>query len=218
MRLLVAIGLLFPAACGGGGDESGPRTGRFLDGPVAGLAWETPTESGRTDAAGAFLYRPGERVDFWIGDVWLGQAPAAPVLTPLDLVPGAADANHPTVNNLARFLQTLDGDGIPENGIRISATVHVAAQGRDIDFSLDGNTFGASPDVAVLLAAAEENGAFSAGPGPRALVSAESAAAHLAKTLAALAPSAPNPGSGDGPGGSDGAGGSDGSSGGDPGG
>ncbi|MFP4030649.1 MAG: hypothetical protein ACLFTV_03695 [Desulfococcaceae bacterium] len=69
MRLLAAVGLPFLSARGGGGDESWPRTGRFLDGPVVGPAWETPTESGRTDAAGAFLYRPGEGIDFWNGDV-----------------------------------------------------------------------------------------------------------------------------------------------------
>ncbi|MFP4389676.1 MAG: Crp/Fnr family transcriptional regulator [Desulfococcaceae bacterium] len=98
----------------------------------------------------------------------------------------------------------MDEDGIPENGIQISPSVHLAAQGRDVDFSLYGNTFGASPDVAALLAAAGENGAFSAGPGPRAPVSEESAAAHPAKTLPALTPSVPHPGSGDGRGGSGG--------------
>ncbi|MFP4305828.1 MAG: hypothetical protein ACLFQQ_01290 [Desulfococcaceae bacterium] len=111
----------------------------------------------------------------------------------------------------------MDEDGIPENGIQISPSVHLAAQGRDVDFSLYGNTFGASPDVAALLAAAGENGAFSAGPGPRAPVSEESAAAHPAKTLPALTPSVPHPGSGDGRGGSGGSNGSGGSSGGDPG-
>ena len=63
------MAMVFLAACGGGdgGADSDLATGRFLDGPVAGLDWETPSEFGRTDAAGTFFYRPGERIDFFEG-------------------------------------------------------------------------------------------------------------------------------------------------------
>jgi hypothetical protein len=202
-----------PIACGGGGEtDARPLAGRFLDGPVEGLEWETPSGTGTTDAAGTFFYRPGERIDFWVGDIWLGQAPAAPLLTPLDLVPGGADLDHPVAINLARFLQTLDADGFPENGIRISAPVHEAAEALDIDFSLAVDIFDRTPALTALLAAAGADGAFS-GPGPPEVVSAESAARHLADTLAGLAGSG---GDANGGGGSNGAsGGGDGSNGAD---
>jgi hypothetical protein len=179
---------------------------------VEGLEWETPSEAGRTDAAGTFFYRPGERVDFWVGDVWLGQAPAAPLLTPLDLVPGGADLDHPVAINLARFLQTLDADGFPENGIRIPAPVHEAATGLDIDFSLPLERFDRTPGLAALLAAAEARGAFP-GPGLPEVVSAESAARHLADTLAALAGAGEDPNGGGGDGADGGGTGGDGSGG-----
>lgn len=202
-------------ACGGGGDGGGAdiRVGRFLDGPVAGLSWETPSGAGLTDDSGAFRYRPGESVDFWIGDVWLGRAEAAPLLTPVDLVPGAATADHPTVTNLARFLQTLDEDGDPGNGIRIPAAVRAAAGGRDIRFSQPLETFPGDPEWAALLDAADAAGAFP-GAQRRTLVSAESAAAHLAATLAALAADPGDGGGGDGADGSDGGDSGGGSSGG----
>lgn len=182
------------------------RVGRFLDGPVAGLSWETPSERGLTDDSGGFRYRPGERIDFWVGDVWLGQAVAAPVLTPVDLVPEAGGADHPMVVNLARFLQTLDEDGVPENGLRISSTVRTAAAGRDIDFSRSVDGFPHDPGWRALLSAAGAAGAFPEATS-RKTVPAESAVAHLAGTLAALEgnPEDPNGADGDG-GGSDGSG------------
>lgn len=207
------MGLLAACGGGGGGADSSPAAGRFVDGPVEGLEWETPSGAGITDAAGTFFYRPGERIDFWIGDVWLGQAMAAPLLTPLDLVPGGADLDHPVAVNLARFLQTLDADGFPENGIRISPPVHAAAEALNIDFSSAVDMFDRTPALAALLAAAEAGGAFS-GPGPPEVVSAESAMRHLAETLAALAVSGEDPNGGGSDGGSDGgAGGGDGSDG-----
>lgn len=106
------------------------------------------------------------------------------------------------VVNLARFLQTLDADGAPDNGLRIPAAARAAAAGRDIDFSRSADRFAADPDWQALLAAAGAAGAFPEGAA-RETVPAAAAAAHLSRTLAALAdnPEDPN-GDGGGSGGS----------------
>jgi hypothetical protein len=40
-----------------------PRRGHFIDSPVAGLSYSTPTQTGVTDESGKFDYFPGERVE-----------------------------------------------------------------------------------------------------------------------------------------------------------
>lgn len=95
---LLALALL--SSCGD--DDSGKKaeaetkTGRFVDGPVAGLRFTTATHSGLTDADGTFTYVVGETVTFAVGGVTLGSALGADVISPLDLfgatLPASADA------------------------------------------------------------------------------------------------------------------------------
>ena len=139
--LLVSGGLVF-AACGsgnegGGGGSAGSvasqpaaalLAGQFLDSATQGLAYETDSQSGvETDANGQFLYRSGETIQFRLGGLLLGTTTAKPVITPMDLVSGG-HVNHQEVVNLTRFLQTLDDDGNPENGITISAQTQQLAE------------------------------------------------------------------------------------------
>jgi len=145
------LSALFITGCGGSGGGSTtpaaatPTTpvtpaasvGVFLDSAVAGLHYETETQTGVSNSAGEFNYVPGETITFSIGDVILGSALALPVMTPLNLVTGATDASHPVVNNIVRLLLTLDVDGNPENGIEISVEVNDAAVGQFIDFKAD---------------------------------------------------------------------------------
>jgi hypothetical protein len=118
----VMAGLLL-AACGGGSSTS---QGRFVDGPVAGLAYSTTTGlSGTTDANGAFNYTdstPADRVSFKVGALALGSAIAAAVVTPLDLVPGASVSDARVLNRL-QLLQSLDSDKDGDNGIVIDTTL-----------------------------------------------------------------------------------------------
>ena len=118
----VMAGLLL-AACGGGSSTS---QGRFVDGPVAGLAYSTTTGlSGTTDANGAFNYTdstPADRVSFKVGALALGSAMAAAVVTPLDLVPGASVSDARVLNRL-QLLQSLDSDKDGDNGIVIDTTL-----------------------------------------------------------------------------------------------
>lgn len=130
-------------ACGGGSDGSGElKTGQFLDSPVKGLHYKTATEEGVTDANGTFKYRDGEMVAFSLGDMKFNPVPAQSRITPFDLffiTPPLGgdffkaffdlfDANHPAdafehTVNLLIFLQSLDVNGNPDDGIEIPGFV-----------------------------------------------------------------------------------------------
>lgn len=154
--LVVAMSL---AACGGGSDSSvgpdlGPLTPGVLEGPVTGLRYETGSESGITDENGAFSYRFGQRVRFYVGDILVGDALGADSLTlfnlaGLDTPPVTATEVRATINqmdaspfatpfetaaNLAALLYTLDEDGNASNGIVIPPAIHLLATGSAINF------------------------------------------------------------------------------------
>lgn len=98
-----------------------PEPGHFVDANVSGLAYLTPTQSGITGEQGQFWWLPGERIDFWVGRLPLGSALADRAVSPVDLFPGA-DLEDDRVLNVARLLQSLDGDGNPGSGsINITA-------------------------------------------------------------------------------------------------
>lgn len=116
--------------------EPGTKTGVFIDSVVEGLYYETETHSGYTDENGNFNYEEGETVTFYVGDIKLGSAPAAAEISPISIASTPdADINTLEVKNIAAFLQTLDEDGDPENGIQISQEVSNAISGLKIDFT-----------------------------------------------------------------------------------
>jgi len=127
------------------GQTQEPLIGVFIDSAVEGLSYSTPTQAGTTNAEGEFSYLAGEVVTFQIGATVLGSAMGAEQLTPVDI---ASDANS-TVN-VARLLQSLDGDGNPDNGIVIT---DVAMSSTILlDFSLEPDTFSTNVDVINLVA------------------------------------------------------------------
>ncbi len=137
---------LYACGSGGGGNTSNNNetdnnpqeivlTGEFIDSPVAGLNYKTPSRSGKTNRKGEFKYLAGETISFSIGNINLGSAIGSPIMTPLTLV---ADTNDPTdlrVNNIVRLLLTLDSNNQPNDGIEISAEVDTAATDLSINFS-----------------------------------------------------------------------------------
>ena len=112
--------LLFLYACGGGGGGGGTPTdvGVFVDAPVEGLTYESEGIKGTTDSFGKFLYINGKAITFSIDGVNLPTVQGASFLTPVDLA-GASSPDSPEAVSIARFLQTIDSDGNPDNGIRI---------------------------------------------------------------------------------------------------
>jgi len=148
-------GLVLMAAFVPGCDDSEVETleGTFLDSRVEGIEYKASLNStislaGVTDAKGKFKYPKGATIIFSIGDIVIGKTLAKPVITPVDLVEGAADENHPVVINIIRFLQTLDDDGNPENGIMIIEPVRTRAVSLSINFDVSISEF--EQDAAVL--------------------------------------------------------------------
>lgn len=145
-------GGVVPDPDGGAMDDGGPdgdeppppppcedavlRCGRFAYGDVEGLRYTTDSTSGLTDAWGRFRYREGEAVTFSVGDVSLGTAQAAPVLSPFDLQGAAPITDEAALRvalrtlddvapfdraaNVAFFLASLDADLDPSNGVDVT--------------------------------------------------------------------------------------------------
>ena len=114
--------------------EATVRIGSFIDSAVQGLRYRTETQSGTTDARGYFNYLEGERVTFSIGDIEFPSVDAKAIVTPLDVF-STEQVSDARVLNMARLLQTLDNDGMPGNGITISAEAHNQANGVTVDFA-----------------------------------------------------------------------------------
>ena len=133
--------LLTTQGCSSGGSSSTALTGVFLDSPVSGLEYETDTFQGVTGSGGAFSYNRGETIRFFVGDTTLCETPAASIVTPIDCVEGATDETHPMVTNMLVFLQSIDFDNDPENGIDITELMQQKARGMRLDFDRDPAAF-----------------------------------------------------------------------------
>ncbi len=138
--------LLAMSACGGGGGNNAPAAGQpapldlygvFLDRNVRGLTYSTSPGGwvGTTGNSGGFLYTEGDTVLFSFGGFQLGGGLAQSHMTPVDIISGAGDENHDMVTNICRLLQTLDYDGVPDNGIELTAGMARAISNTCLDFS-----------------------------------------------------------------------------------
>jgi len=127
---------------GGGGSSLVVKTGYFVDSAVAGVDFVSGGQSGTTDAAGTFTYEEGKQLSLSVGGVSLGTTMPDENVTPVDLVSGGTSESDAVVN-LARFLQTLDDDGDPTNGISIGETVktELKAAATQVDFTVKPSEF-----------------------------------------------------------------------------
>ncbi len=149
-----------------------PSRGHFIDSPVAGITYQTPTSWGMTDESGSFDYFPGERVLLSIGSVTIGAPFADHKISPLDIF-GHADLQNSGVTNMARLLQSLDADGEPKGGIVITPTTAACFESAVADLQIDqvdfyddlqvedllNQTLGrcdGSPDLTLVKVSAEE--------------------------------------------------------------
>ena len=134
---IASIAILFGgfiAGCGGGGSSgsnggsssgvssigTNPEpTGIFVDSPVTGLSYQQGSQSGHTDEYGVFTYDPsGGQIEFYVGAYKIGEATPGARITPGDL---SIDGQPVDEVSVAQFLQSLDDDQDPENGIDVSA-------------------------------------------------------------------------------------------------
>jgi len=155
---IIMAGLILAGCSGGGSHSDGDMNsvnGMFIDSPVQGLNYASPSGVGLTDETGRFVCQSGEMVQFMIGDVVLGEVQAKDVVTPMDFVDPAElymGFNNPMLVNMGRFLQSLDADGNPENGITITQEVRDQVSGRMIDFHQSIRDFENDPDVMAMFA------------------------------------------------------------------
>ena len=180
--------------CGGSGGQTptptppisgGPLVGYFTDSPVEGLTYATESQSGITDASGAFKYNAGETIQFSIGNLLLG-APVDAVaeMTPVDLIPGVVvptaastlknlldlsgkKPGYPAalafnkLHNTVTFLQALDSDKDASNGITIAAGIgallnaEIDVEGVSLDFDQSFDDFRTDSVLKRVLAAAQ---------------------------------------------------------------
>jgi hypothetical protein len=164
--------------------------GNVIDSPVSGLRYKSGAHYGITDSDGKYGYIQGETVAFFIGDILIGHAMTpSPRLTPYEL----ANSDAQVAMNIARFLQTLDNDADPENGIHINSAVHALAEDTTLDFTSSAWQGMPPPDLepvegeqaaktaALELLVLDLTSATEAGA--RDLISAGSAMLHLSFTL-----------------------------------
>lgn len=195
--ILTSLATCSLIACGGGGSDSDTpskqsssslssasnssssagftavtQTGYLLDSALINADYQTATHSGVTGDAGEFYYEPGETVSFSIGDLSLGAVSGQTIVTPLTLT-NSESSSAQAVRNMARLLQTLDKDGTPSNGIRITS----AAKGAAV--ALDWNSASANFHTAAqsLIANAGQDQSTTE------LIDEEAAITHLEETL-----------------------------------
>lgn len=97
---------------------TGSDTGVFIDAEVAGLSYVTSSGvTGVTDSQGRYNYNPGDTVTFTIGGITLGTCSASEYVTPRTIFAN----NNAAALRLAQFLQSVDSDGDPSNGITPNA-------------------------------------------------------------------------------------------------
>jgi len=139
-------------------------TGYFLDTIVEGLNYKCGSLKGQTASDGSFKYVEGKTIEFFVGDITLGSGFAKKVMTPVDIVDGAANENNDQVVRICQFLLSCDAynDGV----ISITDDIHNKAKNKTIDFSQSINN-----DVVQELF------------GQNNIVSSNEAKSHFAKTF-----------------------------------
>ncbi|MER7498796.1 hypothetical protein AB0L05_06785 [Nonomuraea pusilla] len=169
----LAVPLLWAAAPAHADGTAGWRTGVLAGGPgaapgaLAGVDYTGPGGAhGVTGADGSFRYRGHWPVRFGVGRVDLGTAKGAPLVTPFQLGGGARCAIDEALTRTLVFLEAVDEDRDPGNGISIPAKTRATAAGvepvrvSDLDDAaltalvrtLTGDAAAALPDRAAALA------------------------------------------------------------------
>ncbi|MBF0290479.1 MAG: hypothetical protein HQM14_21940, partial [SAR324 cluster bacterium] len=151
--------------------------GTFLDAAVGGVTFTGNGASGTTDSNGQFFYTPGSQVTFSIGSVTLGTITGTSTVTPINVV-GATDESDQRVINMLRFLQTLDNDGDPNNGITITSSTRAAATSA-VNFDQTPGSF--TNDTATVVS----NLGATTTANTSSLVSSTAALEHFQVTLSA---------------------------------
>ena len=114
---IIASSLLLLAGCGSPKNDKKTTTGigYYLDSAVSGINYTCGSKTGTTDADGAFTFEKGKDCTFTVAGVTLKSVPADNLVDKVKVVEDS--------NVTAAFLQSLDNDGNPANGIQITPKV-----------------------------------------------------------------------------------------------
>ncbi len=146
MRVLYSViiaSLLMLFGCGDSGSFSSDnneissevKIGLFVDSQVSGVRYVSVSPSGVrkegiTSVNGEFEYFDGGTVSFFVGSIPIGTVEGSSIISSINL--GSSEGEQ---TNIVRFLQTIDEDMDPSNGIQISNTVKQnAAYISNLDF------------------------------------------------------------------------------------
>ncbi|OWQ88641.1 hypothetical protein CDN99_17305 [Roseateles aquatilis] len=188
LSLLALAAVAALSACGGDDDTPGKATvqSRLVDAPVEGVSYAAKPsgQSGKTGANGAFSCTADDTVTFTVGGVAVGTAKCVETIAVADLA-GTTALTDAALQNRLVFLQALDEDDDPTNGIKIPATVHDALAGKTLDFTAAAAAFDTA--FAALLPAGQ-NDAYGQPYTARAMSDRRRAAAveHYESTMATL--------------------------------
>ena len=162
------------------------RTG-VVAGPVIGLKYETPTESGVTDEKGRFKYRQGETITFLLGDNALGNTMASGRVNFAEIIASVdgdiGKVRDPELVNMVRFLETLDEDGNIENGVTITAAENKLIGRHALNFRQSEDAFSRDFVVTGLLAELNSNKEYFGNGPARALRSGAAARNEIRRNI-----------------------------------
>lgn len=126
---------------------SGPATGILVDSPVSGISYAASSgKSGVTDDKGNFNFNHGDKIEFKLGGLTLGNIQGSQIVTPMEL---AGDSDN-KLQNLLVLLQSLDSDSDPSNGISISSETAAAVKG-SINLDSNPDTFADSANLKNIM-------------------------------------------------------------------
>ncbi len=108
--------------CGGSSEPStttaAVSTAKYIDSAVAGVAYNCGSQYGYTDESGTFKFERGKECSLSVGDILLRKVDTS------NLSDQAIILEDNTTT--AQFLQSIDQDGNPDNGISVTREIHTA--------------------------------------------------------------------------------------------
>lgn len=128
---------------------TGPATGILVDSPVSGISFAASSgKTGVTNDKGVFDFNHGDKIEFKLGGLTLGNIPGSQIVTPIELANGSDNK----LQNLLVLLQSLDSDSDLSNGIAISSETAAAVRS-SINLENDPETFADSTNLKSIMEA-----------------------------------------------------------------
>lgn len=155
LAMAAAFGL---AGCLGDSSSDSTTSGTLIDSAVGGVSYAaSPSgKKGTTSASGVFTCESGDTVSFSVGGIALGAVTCSNTVTPLELANIATwTGTDDAVNNRLLFLQSLDEDDNPGNGIMITSAVANSLSGKSLDFNQGAAAFNTA--LAALLPSSNDS-------------------------------------------------------------